>query len=545
MAADPWDDRLRERLGDYAEEGLPSAWDDMARRLDQAAGPSDPADQPLREALADFRAEGPVTGWDRIATTLDQADHAWEETLRRKVASFEAPADPHGWSQFVGYWRDSRFVRTKLILLKGIEAMALLLIVLTFTRQGAFHIPSPTNLDAPAIAGIDDRKVSPPEIISQVETRPGDEADAASFRQASDRPQTLNSSPASSEPAGTPTAGQDDLSGHAGKETQTGPIAGSANAEEMVANSPVIGPVEDTHAEHRTGSAQIASILTEDSNAVVIPSSPSLREAYNEIAPVDPLDILLARDEPSIPLPEPSRKTGRSAAELSVFALADMSALRMSEERIYSLGQQVVFPEKRLYSQGFGGGITIATGHPRYALETGILYSSRTFSPGRMVTLGNALDNSTVDFQALRLQLVSVPLQGRIRLDRKGRIQTYAAGGMTFTVVAQSDLDVVSSYNFTSLAAGADPNSDPVIARTLRETRRISETLRDGAPFSSKNYVSLNGGLGVEYVIMHHKKLFLQAQAQYQIPNLEFSNHNGKDLRALVVQAGLRSSLGY
>src|SRR5690606_16378021 len=168
--------------------------------------------------------------------------------------------------------------------------------------------------------------------------------------------------------------GQDDLSGHAGKETQTGPIAGSANAEEMVANSPVIGPVEDTHAEHRTGSAQIASILTEDSNAVVIPSSPSLREAYNEIAPVDPLDILLARDEPSIPLPEPSRKTGRSAAELSVFALADMSALRMSEERIYSLGQQVVFPEKRLYSQGFGGGITIATGHPRYALETGILY---------------------------------------------------------------------------------------------------------------------------------------------------------------------------
>jgi hypothetical protein len=269
------------------------------------------------------------------------------------------------------------------------------------------------------------------------------------------------------------------------------------------------------------------------------------RDPHDALTPIDPLEVNLTKAEPFIPLPKPGRQTGRSAAELSVFALADMSALRMSEERIFSLGQQVVFPEKRLYSQGFGGGITIATGHPRYALETGILYSSRTFSPGRMVTLGNALDNSTVDFQALRLQLVSVPLQGRFRLDRKGRIQSYAAGGMTITVVAQSDLDVVSSYNFNSLAAGADPNSDPVIARTLRETRRISETLRDGAPFSSKNYVSLNGGFGLEYVIMNHKKIFLQAQAQYQIPNLEFSNHNGKDLRALVVQAGLRSSLGY
>lgn len=307
----------------------------------------------------------------------------------------------------------------------------------------------------------------------------------------------------------------------------------------MIVAGEAISAVQGTDREN------IATDLLEDSTPSSAAKSPATRDSRDDVPLLDQVDVRLARDEPSIPLPAPGRKTGRSAAELSVFALADMSALRMSEERIYSLGQQVVFPEKRLYSQGFGGGITIATGHPRYALETGILYSSRTFSPGRKVTLGNALDNSTVDFQALRLQLVSVPLQGRFRLDRKGRIQTYAAGGMTFTVVAQSDLDVVSSYNFTSLAAGADPNSDPVIARTLRETRRISETLRDGAPFSSKNYVSLNGGFGLEYVIMNHKKIFLQAQAQYQIPNLEFSNHNGKDLRALVVQAGLRSSLGY
>ena len=545
MAADPWDDRLRERLGDYAEESLPSAWDDMARRLDAVAGPADPADQPLRDALADFRVDGPVTGWDRIATTLDQADHAWEETLRRKVASFEAPADPHGWSQFVGYWRDSRFVRTKLILLKGIEAMALLLIVLTFTREGAFNIPSSASPDAPAIAGIDDRSVMPPEAVSPADTPENDQPDLGSARQVLELTTTATQSTVlNTHNASTPVSAEV-LLVPASPTVQSSPDAIPERATPAAEGSTMIMAGEEISAVQGPDLGDIATDLLEDSTPSMTAKSPATRESRDDVPLLEPVDPRLALDEPIIPLPEPSRKTGRSAAELSVVAMADMSALRMSEERIYSLGQQVVFPEKRLYSQGFGGGITIATGHPRYALETGILYSSRTFSPGRMVTLGNALDNSTVDFQALRLQLVSVPLQGRFRLDRKGRIQTYAAGGMTFTVVAQSDLDVVSSYNFNSLAAGADPNSDPVIARTLRETRRISETLRDGAPFSSKNYVSLNGGLGVEYVIMNHKKLFLQAQAQYQIPNLEFSNHNGKDLRALVVQAGLRSSLGY
>jgi hypothetical protein len=223
---------------------------------------------------------------------------------------------------------------------------------------------------------------------------------------------------------------------------------------------------------------------------------------------------------------------------------ADFNRLRMPEDRLYSAGKEIVFPEQGIPSHGFGGGFTIALGHPLWALETGIIYSAKDFKPGRQLIVGGAFDNGSVEFESMNLQLVSVPVQYRYRFDHQGKLQAYGLAGFGLHVIARSDIDVLIKYHFPSLSAGENPNNNPSLAETIRETRRIREHIRDGAPFSSKSFFSANAGLGLEYYMTPHKILFLQTAIQYQIPNLKFSNNNGKNIQSVSIQAGVRTPLG-
>jgi hypothetical protein len=195
-------------------------------------------------------------------------------------------------------------------------------------------------------------------------------------------------------------------------------------------------------------------------------------------------------------------------------------------------------------SPGFGAGFTVAIGHPVWALETGVVYSAKNFKPGRQLIVGGAFDNGSVEFEAMKLQMVSMPLQYRYRFDHKGRIKTYITAGGGFHVIAQSDIDVQIKYHFASLSFGENPNNDPNLAQTIEESRRIRAHILDGAPFRTKSFVSANAGLGLEYALTPHKTLFLQSIIQYQIPGLQFSNNNGKHLRSISLQAGVRGPLG-
>jgi hypothetical protein len=195
-------------------------------------------------------------------------------------------------------------------------------------------------------------------------------------------------------------------------------------------------------------------------------------------------------------------------------------------------------------SPGFGAGFTIAIGHEVWALETGVIYNAKDFEPGRQLIVGSAFDNGLVEFEAMKMQIVSLPVQYRYRFDHEGRFKTYGIAGGGFHVIEQSDVDVQIKYHFASLAFGQNPNHDPTLAATIKESRRIREHIRDGAPFSTKSFVSINAGLGIEYMLSEHKAIFFQTVAQYQIPNIAFSNNNGKHLRSVSLQAGIRGPLG-
>ncbi|HEY3387556.1 MAG TPA: hypothetical protein VGK46_13665, partial [Saprospiraceae bacterium] len=236
--------------------------------------------------------------------------------------------------------------------------------------------------------------------------------------------------------------------------------------------------------------------------------------------------------------------TKKKYFEFGMLAQADYNQLKMPEDRLNSNGEQIIFPLEGITSPGFGAGITLAIGHPRWAVETGVIYNTKSFRPSRELTIGNEADNRKVEYDAMHMQLISVPLQMRYRFDAKGRLKTYAFGGLGLNIIAQSDIDVKVDYNFPSLHEGEDPNNNPSLARTIRQTQRVSDDIREGAPFSTNSYISANIGLGIEYSLVERKTLFLQTAYQYQIPNLRFSNHNGKHVLSLSLQAGVRTPLG-
>jgi hypothetical protein len=246
----------------------------------------------------------------------------------------------------------------------------------------------------------------------------------------------------------------------------------------------------------------------------------------------------------SVPALEYIKPVSRPYTEFAVLAQVDYNALKMPEDRLYSSGKEIVFPSKGIMSFGFGAGFTIAIGHPVWALETGVIYNAKDFEPGRQLIVGDAFDNGSVEFEAMKMQIVSLPVQYRYRFDHEGRFKTYGIAGGGFHVISQSDVDVQIKYHFATLAFGQNPNNHPSYAETIKETRRIREHIRDGAPFSTKSFVSVNAGLGIEYMLSEHKAVFFQTVAQYQIPNIAFSNNNGKHLRSVSFQAGIRGPLG-
>jgi hypothetical protein len=300
-------------------------------------------------------------------------------------------------------------------------------------------------------------------------------------------------------------------------------------------------------------------MLTMNESEVIIPFSFGQQHeaATEEIThPADQSNVSIVQllDQPIAPVkyvnlnpiqkPSLVASVGKKYVEFGMLAQADYNQLKIPEDRLNSNGEQIVFPLQGITSPGFGAGFTLAIGHPRWAVETGLIYTTKTFKPGRELTIGNTADNSKVEYDAMHMQLISVPLLFRYRFDANGRFKSYAFGGLGLNVIAQSDIDVKVDYNFPSLPEGEDPNNNPSLARTIRQTQRASEDFRKDAPFSTNSYISANLGLGIEYLLAERKTLFLQTAYQYQIPNLRFSNHNGKHVLSLSLQAGVRTPLG-
>ncbi len=569
MGNKEWDDHLKDMLGDFKPEGLKPDWDALSNYLhvDEQLnewGEDGTFDENLKETVSEFETPNPAEGWERVEALLNLADQQFDEHVRNRIHEFEPKYNPHTWTLLMQRLSGTAYLRGKLIAFKVIEVTAVILVLFTFLKMGQLDkLPFETLLFDKSI------KTSPTQ-NSRVDmannTTLNPEVENSHLIPATSSTNSKNSQPNISQSS-------QQISGE-GLET-------FALAQAKKENSPTDIEVRDIDGQLITRALEqnveqltqipIASLrpLKSDKEQIVTERSlATLEMAYlensisattHDIASADivmypqhlsapfiatTLSPIRWSDHKVLPNPKFVKQRSKPFTEFGIITQLDYNRLRMPEDKLYSAGKQIVFPQQGIASSSIGGGFSIAIAHPRWAVETGMVYSGKNFKPGRQLIVGGAFDNGTVEFEAMKLQMVSVPLHFRYKVDNKGVFKTYGVAGFGVHLITQSDIDVLIKYHFPSLSIGENPNNDPGLAQTIRETRRISEHIRDGAPFSTKSFLSANIGAGIEYSISETKTLFLQSAIQYQVPNLKFSNNNGKHLRSISIQAGVRSPLG-
>jgi hypothetical protein len=562
MGNKEWDNYLREILGDFKSEGGPTDWDEVARQYDAenltSSTTESVEDEILREKLTNYTPDGQVEGWERIESSLDASEAEFDQQMRSRIHEFHLPKDPHSWQSFLNTFSKHKILRAKLIALKVFESAAVLLLLITILHMGQTG-------RLPLIS-------TQPQELAQSETNSSE-----SLNSPSEKPQPTHPSLdmktiveieikniAKPESASTTNDEKFNVKG-----SKTGPSA----KEKRLNNTEVINKTETNEFEIVKSSPDISENVlialsgdipatTEDQNIL---ESSGIEESVlkeNKGAENKDLNLLEDIDESYITASLASLSSGieypkttpisdpifvatvnKPTFEFGMLVQADYNQLKLPGDKLYNTGGPVVFPLQGLTSSGYGAGFTLAINHPIWAVETGLIYNAKSFRPGREITLGNASDHSNVEFDAIHMQLISVPLQFRYRFEPKGRLKLYALAGFGLNLITQSDIDVMVEYNFPSLNPGENPKNNPSLARTIRETERVSDDFKKKAPFSSQSYISANLGLGLEYTLAERKTLFLQTAYQYQIPNLRFSNHNGKHLLSISLQAGFRIHL--
>ncbi len=561
MGNSEWDNYLREVLGEFKSEGETPHWEEFAEQLDSrviAGEQSDLlADENLKETLSSYNPTTEVTGWERIEASLNAEERAFDENVRKKINQYEPAYDPHSWSLFLQQLSANRLLRIKLIALKLAESVAILLLILTvvnISRQGKFPFSTPpaqevlpyqTTEKSNQVKAFNSNKENTSTDFSiNMHTRMADASPTVVNKNGStsSRNQHLQAdvtAPQIITDVAAVNTSTNEVDNITHEESQ---IVGSNNPYEQTTISNDLTPVV---AEHVTlpVESELAEIVNQENGQSDVFALPINETHITEALQMNPT-LVSANTSHTIPLTKLVSAKAKNYIEFGMIAQVDYNQLKMPEDRLNSFSRTFVFPLQGITSPGYGGGFTLAIGHPRWALETGLVYSAKTFKPGRQLTIGDEFNNGSVEFEAMRLQLVSVPLQFRYRFEPKGRLKAYAMAGFTMHVIVQSDIDMMVKYQFPSLAAGENPNNNPAAAQLIYETRRISEDIKDGAPFSTKSFISANLGLGLEYMIRENKTLFLQTAYQYQIPNLRFSNHNGKHILSLSLQAGVRTPLG-
>jgi hypothetical protein len=177
---------------------------------------------------------------------------------------------------------------------------------------------------------------------------------------------------------------------------------------------------------------------------------------------------------------------------------------------------------------------------PRFLVETGVTYSSKTFGPDRSLFIGTSPDQHALDFENITLDIVSVPLYFHLKLDGKGLWRFYAVGGASLHVIANAQYDLIAEN--TNPPASAAP-LDPTQIQNQREVQRVREHMLDGAKFNSKAYLTAAGGFGVEHFLNSRTSVFVQPMYHYQISFFGLIDQNGKHLRSTSLLLGTRISL--
>lgn len=517
-----FDRSVRAALSGFAmPEDVTSDWEALEARMDTEEGVSEDAfDQSVRTALAGFMVPEADASWDAMEKKLEASEQeSFDDSIRSSMEKFKEPYDSSSWPVLDNKIDEDDRLRRRLIVAKVLEVAAVLLFVLTLHNL----MPDIKELISPddvANRGLAQNQADEP-VSGQSET-------LHATNDISDNLESISEQGADIVNVEREGVARMDFESNATAGSESIVIANvtSRNAQNVVPLSAM-----------EVNGFELVTLKDSESCEV----TPDLnRNDYVSIPPTvgatEMNKVGLATAELTPPSPRPFKS--RKSLKLSLAASLDVNSLYMPDEQFYVGGQKIRFSERTLAALGFSTGAGFIFNYGAWSFETGLYYSSKQFEPNRVLQIGKAFDVRTLDFERISLHVVSVPLYAHWNFDRKGKTRFYAVGGAGFNLIASANYDLLTRrVNSRSAPPGAGSS------KTDLEVQQIKENILDGAEFSSKSFVNVTAGFGVEHYLSQRLSIFTQPTYSYQIPFFHFSDQNGKHLENIAVQFGTRMRL--
>lgn len=527
-----FDKLLKGKLENYQPDYDQSSWEDLEDRVvnEVDSSATDSFDDAVRAALGQFAVSNSGGNWDEMERRIIEDENtAFDQEVRENVEQYDAPYDSSSWPVLDEKITEDERFRRRLIGAKILEVAAILIALVTFYNV----FPDIKN----SIINKQDQmtyqeSVLPNQIAPTSEQKileKGNDAqlvrktELGQFQPVGQIVQPRNLSETSIGETSTNAFG-----------TSSTVLASASNLENRsslpVANIGDIGLTDQ----------RIAIDYPVD-GAITTAYMPEYRQmnAHSDVPEIGRLDLperIYLDLELATPEVKLTRKRG--GLQFTIAASMDLNALYMPEEQFYSNGSNITFSEKNLLATGYSAGAGLLFGDGRWSFETGLFYSSKKYEPNRIIQIGKTFDVRTVDFSEINLHIVSVPLYAHWNFDRKGKTRFYAVMGSGINIIATANYDLITRNNLRSAPPGILPDK-----KTDEEAARIREHILDGAEFSSKSYITLAAGFGVDYQITEKLSIFAQPTYNYQVPFFQFSDQNGKQFQFISMQLGTRVRL--
>ncbi len=563
---------LRDKLGNFEAPYDSSHWEMMSQKLDEA-GMEDPVnsmDEEIKQKLEGYEVAGNPAGWSMMSSLLDEMDQIenenFDQEVKEPLMEYEAPYEPKTWPVLEEKIIEEEQIRRRLYGMKALELVSVLLVLFTLYN---FYPELKTKILEPsrdfAIEKIKNTKAEQQHADVVAELVPGtgsiviDEESVVSstnsdnLRIAANITEATEQIVVSEESGDVPVSASAEIDGNEGQEAYLSPlqveneranaeseIAASGNTSNTTEKAISIAPASFLHKSNLDEkSADVNTSLGEIENLNMMSREDDI------VKPISSTLIAILSPSPlrALRLGEftsPPTRANKTSLRFGIHTTADINILYIPEDNFYSDGNRISFEAQDIPALGYGGGFSLSWDGPVWGFETGVFYSSKSFKPGRQLLIGEPLQNSKVDFQSMRFDLVSIPMSSKLHLKKKGKFRIYLVGGIDFNLIAQAHYDLLIQNNYPrSLSITQDPG----FFNSNREAHRVKEHILDGAEFNSKSFFTGHAGFGIERFVSHDMSVFMQPLYTYQIPLGFISNGNGKHLTSINIQVGARLPL--
>jgi hypothetical protein len=548
MTDKEFDKLLKGKLEDYQPEYDQNSWMSLDKRIEnEVVRPeSDPFDNAVRAALGQFAVSDSNGDWDKMEKRIAEDENtSFDHEVRENVSNFEVPYDATSWPVLDKKIAAEERFRRRLIGAKILEVAAILIAIFTFysffpqIKNSLFDkdqpVPTEEHLENTQFAEADNERSS--DLMDNERSSDLDDNNQSDRSEADIQPSSFKSNMTSSDHPGEKSDVLDLKAFDVQASELDESVVISTTSPNLSEKSPVV--LKQADGDILESNTLEGNTLEGDNlgsgyllDGADVQSSSSL-PTVEGIGLPNHMDAQLELGMPVVAL---SKKHG--GIKFSFGASMDLNALYMPADQFYANGSHINFSEKHLLATGYSAGVGLLFGDGAWNFETGLYYSAKTYEPNRIIKIGKTFDVRTVDFSEISLHIVSVPMYAHWNFDRKGKTRFYAVMGAAVNIIATANYDLITRNDFRSGPSGGSQDR-----KTDVEVARIREHMLDGAEFSSKSYITVVGGFGVEHFLSEKMSVFAQPTYSYQVPFFQFSDQNGKQFQYVSMQLGTRVRL--